>query len=174
RGADHRAAGQRRELRRIDDAIDLVADTQDAAPVEERVAKRQTDVLRHGVAKVEAELGHDGKLVLAVLAKVRRQRQIADAEMAALAVGAGPISPAVDVGLLDRGAEADLGEDVHEETPTAPHHVRTDLTTVKLVAGVEAVPRKYRREGIGGTLREVEGRFLHAQRFTQVQEAEAT
>src|SRR5262245_33965155 len=74
RGADHRAAGQRRELRRIDDAIDLVADTQDAAPVEERVAKRQTDVLRHGVAKVEAELRHDGKLVLAVLAKVRRQR----------------------------------------------------------------------------------------------------
>src|SRR5262245_8203749 len=68
-------AGAERGLGRGDGGVDLVAGTNHVAPVDERVARTDSDALVDLHADVQAELRHPGKLVAGEVADVGRQGQ---------------------------------------------------------------------------------------------------
>src|SRR5262249_5441373 len=89
--------GEVRNLRHVEVAVDLVAGTHDARPVQDVVAGVEAHRVGQLVAEGDAQLGHDAELRLVEAADVARQRQQAAVEVARVPRGVGDRLAAVDV-----------------------------------------------------------------------------
>src|SRR6516225_2434078 len=112
-----------RDLRRVDDAIDLPAGAHDAGPEREGVADAGTQPWRELVADVHACLGHDAEGRVVPAADVGRLGQ----------------DGAVNEDELLRPAEGDLAKQTDAEVVFLPDNAAAELPPVKGVVRAEAI-----------------------------------